>query len=201
MTVEVLRALFFDPTKSIDKVQNGTAKGRPVKGKLWLASTTVPKPGQHAITNAIFQAIEALGDGTERYTRPDAVPFQAQWIGSRPDATDDEEAPEIPEEEKYKLMMGEKMRTSSTTVLYFHGGQYYMGAWRTHRQTASRLAKACGGRALLIEYRLAPQTAFPGQLVDALNAYLYLMYPPEGSFHQAVPAGDNATLNASSTVF
>lgn len=77
MTVEVLRALFFDPTKSIDKVQNGTAKGRPVKGKLWLASTTVPEPGQHTITNAIFQAIEALGDGTERYTRPDAVPFRA----------------------------------------------------------------------------------------------------------------------------
>lgn len=87
-------------------------------------------------------------------------------------------------------MMGEKMRTSSTTVLYFHGGQYYMGASRTHRQTASSLAKACGGRTLSIEYRLAPQTAFPGQLVDALNAYLYLMYPPEGSFHQAVPAGD-----------
>lgn len=183
MTVKVLRALFFDPTKSIDKVQNGTAKSRPVKGKLWLASTTVPKPGQHTITNAIFQAIEALGDGTQRYTRPDAVPFQAQWIGHRPDATDAEEAPEIPEEEKYKLMMGEKIRTSSVTVLYFHGGQYYMGAWRAHRQAASKLANACGGRVLLIEYRLAPQTAFPGQLIDALNAYLYLMYPPKGSFH------------------
>ena len=77
MTVEVLRALFFDPTKSIDKVQNGTAKGRPVKGKLWMALITVPEPGQHAITNAIFQATEALGDGNERYTRPNAVPFQA----------------------------------------------------------------------------------------------------------------------------
>ncbi|KAM0709087.1 hypothetical protein Q7P35_003123 [Cladosporium inversicolor] len=107
-----------------------------------------------------------------------------------PDATDDEEVLEIPEEKKHKLMMGEKTRTSSTTVLYFHGGQYYMGAWRIHRQTASKLAKACGGRALLVEYRLAPQTAFPGQLVDALNAYLYLIYPPEGSFHHAVPAGD-----------
>ena len=190
MTVEVLRALYYDPTKSIDRVQNGTTKGRSIKGKLWLASTTIPKPGQHNITDAIFQAIEALGDGTEQYNRPDAVPLQAQWIGSRPDATDYEEAPEIPEEEKYKLMMEEKTLTSSTTVLYFHGGQYYMGVWRTHRQTASRLAKACGGRALSIEYRLAPQTAFPGQLVDALNAYLYLMYPPKGSFHQAVPAGD-----------
>jgi acetyl esterase/lipase len=190
MTVEVLRALLFDPTKSIDKVQNATAKARPVKGKLWSASTTVPNPGQHAITSAIVQAIETLGDGTEQYTRPDAVPFQAQWIGSRSGAADDEEAPEIPEEEKYKLMMGEKTRTSSTTMLYFHGGQYYMHAWRTHRQAASRLAKACGGRVLLIEYRLAPQTAFPGQLIDALNAYLYLMYPPEGSFHEAVPAGD-----------
>jgi acetyl esterase/lipase len=42
----------------------------------------------------------------------------------------------------------------------------------------------------LIEYRLAPQTAFPGQLIDALNAYLYLLYPPEGSFHDPVAAAN-----------
>jgi hypothetical protein len=69
VTVEVLRALFFDPTKSINNIQTGTGKRRPVKGKLWLASTTVPKPVEHTITNVIIQATEALGDGAERYTR------------------------------------------------------------------------------------------------------------------------------------
>lgn len=99
-------------------------------------------------------------------------------------------APSIPEREKYELMMAEKTRTSSSTVLYFHGGKYYMCGLGTHRGIASKLAKAPNGRVLSVEYRLAPQTAFPGQLIDALNAYLFLLYPSEGSYHEAVLSED-----------
>ena len=65
-----------------------------------------------------------------------------------------------------------------------------MCGFGTHRDNVSKLAKASGGRGFAVEYRLAPQAAFPSQLLDALNAYLYLLYPPEGAFHEAVPAGD-----------
>lgn len=47
-------------------------------------------------------------------------------------------------------------------------------------------------------YRLAPQSPFPAAIVDALLSYLYLLYPPPGSFHpayspdQIVFGGDSA---------
>lgn len=59
---------------------------------------------------------------------------------------------------------------------------------RTHRGLASRIAKECHGRVCLPRFRLAPQTGFPGQLLDALQVYLSLIYPPPGSMHTAVPA-------------
>jgi acetyl esterase/lipase len=39
---------------------------------------------------------------------------------------------------------------------------------------------------LVIDYRLAPQHAFPAPLVDTFVAYLSLLYPPPGSIHSAV---------------
>jgi hypothetical protein len=182
MTVEAIRAIFCDPRKSISKLQKGTTKDRVVKGKIWAPRVSVPKPTEQTFTDVIFQAIDDMGDGMENYTRPDAAGFEAEWVGSRANASDGEQAPPSTEREKYGLMMGEKTRTSSSTVLYLHGGEYYLCGLDAHRETARKLVKACDGRVLLIEYRLAPQTAFPGQLIDALNAYLYLLYPPAGSF-------------------
>lgn len=58
----------------------------------------------------------------------------------------------------------------------------------THREATFRLAKLTGGRCLSVRYRLAPQSPFPAAVLDALVAYLYLLAPPEGSFHDPVPA-------------
>jgi len=44
------------------------------------------------------------------------------------------------------------------------------------------------GRVLSINYRLAPRYPFPSQVIDLLLAYLYLLYPPPGSLHAAIPA-------------
>ncbi|KAI4725579.1 hypothetical protein E4T49_06674 [Aureobasidium sp. EXF-10728] len=190
ITVEAIRKIFFEPGKAIAKLQKGTTKDRPVSGEIWVAKTTIPQTVEQTMTDVIFAAIRDLGDGKEEFVEPDVARVNAEWIGYRADATDKEELPHITEEEKYKFMMSEKTRTSNCTILYLHGGGYYMCGLATHRGTAGKLAKACGGRVLLIEYRLAPQTAFPGQLIDALNAYLYLLYPPKGSLHDAVPPSD-----------
>lgn len=109
--------------------------------------------------------------------------------------------PDISEVEKYKRLMAEPTRTSDTTILYFHGGAYYLCDPSTHRATTSRLAKECNGRVCSVRYRLAPQAAFPSQLLDALMVYLSLLCPPPGSLHEAVPAskivfaGDSAGGN------
>lgn len=71
----------------------------------------------------------------------------------------------------------------------------------THRVPTSRISRDTGAPVLSVRYRLAPEHPFPAALVDALTAYLSLIYPPEGSWHDPVPAnkivlaGDSAGGN------
>ena len=60
----------------------------------------------------------------------------------------------------------------------------------THRDSVAELCRQTHGRALSVRYRLAPQNPFPAGLLDAFVAYLSLLYPPEGSFHEPVKASD-----------
>lgn len=60
-------------------------------------------------------------------------------------------------------------------ILYLHGGGYAMGSCNTHRGLAAYLAAAIGARALVIEYRLAPEYPFPAGLEDAAAAYRWLL--------------------------
>ncbi|MDX1500009.1 MAG: alpha/beta hydrolase [Woeseiaceae bacterium] len=60
-------------------------------------------------------------------------------------------------------------------LLYFHGGAYVMGSPTTHRQLVSHIAHAAGIRALLPDYRLAPEQPFPAALEDAVAAYRALL--------------------------
>ena len=76
-------------------------------------------------------------------------------------------------------------------LLYLHGGAYIMGSCATHRQLVSYLARACGVRAVLPEYRLAPEHPFPAAIDDALSVYRALRddgYAPG----DIVVAGDSA---------
>jgi len=60
-------------------------------------------------------------------------------------------------------------------ILYLHGGAYLAGSPRTHRHLAASLAAAAGGRALLPDYRLAPEHPFPAAVDDAEAAYRSLL--------------------------
>lgn len=61
------------------------------------------------------------------------------------------------------------------TILYLHGGLYCMSAPRTHRALTGRLALAAEARLLALDYRLAPEHAFPAALQDTLAAYRWLV--------------------------
>lgn len=73
----------------------------------------------------------------------------------------------------------------------------------THRVPVTNICRLTGARALSVRYRLAPQNPFPAALVDVLTAYLTLIHPPPGSFHEPIPAnkivlaGDSAGGNLS----
>ena len=205
LTVQVLKSLMSGGSgpAPVGKVQASTLKDPGVKGKTWVANATIPAPkeDQEGIRDAVFKAIDDLAEGDVEYTRPSLVDTEVEWTGFRPDAGKNETMPDISEAEKYQRLMSEPTRTSETTVLYFHGGAYYLCDPSTHRAITSRLAKECNGRVCSVRYRLAPQGAFPSQLLDALMVYLSLIYPPPGSLHEAIPAsnivlaGDSAGAN------
>ena len=206
LTVQVLRQMMKgggSKPSSIGKTQAQTLKDSGIKGKTWVAKARfiAPSAEDETIREAVFKAIDDMKPSEVQYSKPGLQDIEVEWTGFRPKAGKEDPLPDISEEEKYKQMMAEETRTSDTTVLYFHGGAYYLCDPSTHRAITSRLAKECGGRVCSTRYRLAPQTAFPGQLLDGLMCYLTLLYPPPGSMHDAVPArnivlaGDSAGGN------
>ncbi len=76
-------------------------------------------------------------------------------------------------------------------MLYLHGGAYVFGNCTTHRQLVSYVARSCGVRALVIEYRLAPENPFPAAIDDSLAAYRALRDDGYGP-GDIVLAGDSA---------
>lgn len=81
--------------------------------------------------------------------------------------------------------------STGRVVLYLHGGGYVSGSITSHRTLATRIAHAARARALLVDYRLAPEYPFPAALEDALTTYHWLL--AEGSApHQIAFAGDSA---------
>jgi len=80
------------------------------------------------------------------------------------------------------------------TLLYLHGGAWIMGSAKTHRGFVSHLAYASGIRALLINYRLAPENPFPAGLDDCMMTYEWLLHSGI-SADKIVVAGDSAGGN------
>jgi acetyl esterase/lipase len=82
-------------------------------------------------------------------------------------------------------------RERTTTLLYLHGGGYILCSPDTHRPMISTLAKKSGMRALVIDYRLAPEHPFPAAVDDALKAYRWLLANGTDA-KSIVVAGDSA---------
>ncbi len=80
---------------------------------------------------------------------------------------------------------------SNTVVLYLHGGGYVIGSPRSHRHLAAAVARVSAARALLLDYRLAPEHPFPAALDDAVAAYEWLLGQGLDA-RRIVVAGDSA---------
>jgi len=82
-------------------------------------------------------------------------------------------------------------------LLYLHGGGYFMGSCRTHRSMVAYIARACRTRALLPDYRLAPEHPFPAALEDSTAIYRWLLeegYAPRNIVIAGDSAGGGLTL-------
>lgn len=60
-------------------------------------------------------------------------------------------------------------------IIWTHGGGYVVGSMHSHRKVAGHLAKAAGTRALVPDYRRAPENPHPAQVEDAVKVYRWLL--------------------------
>ncbi|KAK4151880.1 acetyl-hydrolase [Chaetomidium leptoderma] len=206
LTVTMLREFFTNaPPSTITKQQAMFLTDHGVKGSIWVSKAAFPEPPDAALRNVLYKAIRDLGAGGEEYTKPNLQPVEGEWVGYR--AGVKANAPEptgLSEREKYEHLVRD-MKTDMT-LLYFHGGSYYLMDPVSTRPLMEKYATLSGGSVFLVRYRLAPQSPFPAALLDALVAYLSLLYPPPGSFHKPIPAsrivlgGDSARGNLASVL-
>jgi acetyl esterase/lipase len=79
-------------------------------------------------------------------------------------------------------------------VVFVHGGGWVLCSIGTHRVLAAHVAAAVGGRALVVGYRLAPESPFPAGLDDCCAAYRWLLAQGVDPA-RVVLAGDSAGGN------
>ncbi|CAI7635511.1 unnamed protein product [Penicillium glandicola] len=199
LTVAIIRS--FMKTKSpLGKIQKQGIRDPGVKGPMWVSKVTLPQP-ELDVRDAVLRAIEDLKTGNETYDIPETIAVEGEWTGYRAGVGKKTPEPDLSEEEKYHKLREES--PSDMTILYFHGGAYFLLDPCSHRVPVAHLSHLTGAPVFSVRYRLAPQNPFPAALVDALTAYLSLLHPPPGSLHKPVPAnkivfaGDSAGGNLS----
>jgi acetyl esterase/lipase len=188
ITVRILKSLGGGKKRSISDAQASSLKDPGIKGKIWVSKFTIPQPYEEDIKEVLFRAIDQMKDGGGFYTQPQILPVEVEWTGFRGGVSDTEPEPLEQEGTKYKELMKEV--TSDVTLLYFHGGAYYLMDPASHRKAVAKLCEKTGGRAMSVRYRLAPQNPFPAALLDAFVSYLSMLYPPSNSPHSAISAGN-----------
>ncbi len=76
-------------------------------------------------------------------------------------------------------------------ILYIHGGGYIAGSINSHKDLASRIAKACDAKTLIFNYCLAPEHPFPEGLEDVKTVYQWLINKYQGT-HKINLVADSA---------
>jgi acetyl esterase/lipase len=82
--------------------------------------------------------------------------------------------------------------SASHTLLYLHGGGYMIGSHETHRGLVAQICKFAGIRALVLNYRKAPEDPFPAAIEDAEAAYDFLVEQEGLDPKNMFVAGDSA---------
>ncbi|NDW05911.1 alpha/beta hydrolase [Jiella pacifica] len=65
-------------------------------------------------------------------------------------------------------------RSGGRALLYLHGGGWVIGAIESHEEICRRIANRTGSVVIAPDYRLAPETPFPGAIEDCVAALRHL---------------------------
>lgn len=146
-----------------------------LKQKAWDWDTSIPQ--YRADCERQTGAMAKMPEGVERQpVQIDGLPdgLEAEWL--------------IPPGSK-----------AEQVILYTHGGGYVSGSCSDHRALVAKMARACGIRTLLFDYRLAPEHPFPAALDDTLTVYRWLLaegYEPRNIVVFGESAGGGLCLSA-----
>jgi len=83
------------------------------------------------------------------------------------------------------------------TLIYYHGGGFVVGGLLSHDDVCAELCTRAGVRVISVDYRLAPETVFPGCYNDAKAAFDAIADAYTGPI---VMAGDSAGGNLAAAV-
>lgn len=93
--------------------------------------------------------------------------------------------------------IGEPGAPRDRVLLYLHGGGMILGLYNRYRQGVGYFTRPFGVRALLPDYRLAPEHPFPAGPDDCITAYRWLLeqgYAPQNIVIGGDSAGGQFTL-------
>ncbi len=74
---------------------------------------------------------------------------------------------------KARLYVPENPTPNSGGLIFFHGGGWVLGGLDSHDRTCRRICAVGGIPVLAVDYRLAPEHAFPAAVDDAESAFLW----------------------------
>ncbi len=91
----------------------------------------------------------------------------------------------------------------SGVILYFHGGGWVMGGLDSHDETCRVLCAGTGQAVVSVDYRLAPETRYPGAAVDCFDAAAWVSANGDSlgvDAERLAVAGDSAGGNLAAVV-
>ncbi|CCX30808.1 alpha/beta hydrolase fold-domain-containing protein [Pyronema domesticum] len=198
--IEFLRSYLQQPStrppQTVEKIQANTTQRVKVAPDTWCLDVDYSAPEGFNGELAVREAIVQLGGEEKAIWKTGVAPLSAEWVAARSVELHGP-APEQEAQQIYNDMMAD-VKQKETVVLYLHGGAYTMLDPSSHRSVVINICRTASCRAFVPRYRLAPQTPFPGAIIDALISYLYLLDPPANACHTAVKpehivfAGDSA---------
>jgi epsilon-lactone hydrolase len=114
------------------------------------------------IVQTQFSSLDEIRDYNENWGSLSAEPQQVDYI--------EVNAVEVP-----AMWLIPKGCDESKVLLCFHGGGFFCASMYSHRKLFAHLAKKVGCKALVINYRLAPENLHPAQVDDAVTSYEWLL--------------------------
>lgn len=189
--VEHLHNTYFKdvPNPSMRSFQRLLARDVPARGPVWISRDVFTAPKEDDIRTLLYDSIRSLGQPGQVYPPIEQTPsadVRLEWLGPRPGVGPKEPEPAMSEPDKFKRLTSDVR--SPLTVLYVHGGAFYVGSPIISRGATAQLAIRTGGRVAAVAYRLAPQAQFPCAPLDVLVGYLSLLAPGPSARHAPVPA-------------